>query len=301
MIVDEKKKKGMFLLTDSHQFEVLEKVTQSLAGRSSVFTLLPLSLNEIYSTTLENTTDELLLRGCYPQVQAEKINPTSYYQDYISTYLERDLRQISEIRNLQAFRRFLKLSAGRIGQILDLSNLAEAVGVTQPTIKNWIDILQASYIIFLLPPYFSNIKKRLVKRPKLYFYDVGLASFLLDITETSHVFSHPLRGSLFENLVVMDAIKKRFNRHLPNNCYFYRDKNQNEVDLVCAIGNRVKACEIKSGKTINSDYFKGIRSIQNVNIELIKPSIVIYDGEDKQERSDTTVLPLKEFGTLALN
>jgi uncharacterized protein len=297
VIVDEKKCKGMFLLTGSHQFEVLERVSQSLSGRSSVFRLLPLSLAELYSTGRTPTTDDVLFSGMYPQVQAEKLNPTFFYQDYVSTYVERDLRQLMEVRNLESFRRFLKLAAGRIGQILDLSDLGDAVGVSQPTAKSWMELLQASFLVFLLAPYHANLKKRLVKRPKLYFYDTGLASFLLDMSEVGHLASHPLRGQLFENLVIADALKKRLNQHLPNNCYFYRDRDKNEVDLLQASGDQIQAVEIKSGKTVSSDYFRGLKFLKKTSLNLIEPSLVVYDGDRTQKREIATVLPLREFAS----
>lgn len=292
VLVDSKRQKGLFLLTGSHQFEVMEKVSQSLAGRTAVFRLLPLSMREL---TEEISSDELIFNGFYPQVHAEKLKPTFFYQDYVSTYLERDLRQLQEVRNLETFRRFLKLAAGRIGQILDLSDLGNAVGVSQPTARAWLTLLQASYVVYLLPPYFTNFGKRVSKRPKLYFYDTGLASFLLDMTDITHVETHPLRGALFENIVVIEALKRRFNAHLPSNAYFYRDKSKQEIDLLLTQGEKIQAIEIKSGKTVSSDFLKNLRRFEELGIPQSDTSILVYDGDQTQERNGIDVLPLWRF------
>jgi len=294
--VDRVKHKGMYILTGSHQFEVMERVTQSLAGRSAVFRLLPLSVGEVLKASMRPSTDELLLGGLYPQVIAEGLDPTAYYQDYVATYVERDVRQLSEIRNLESFRLFLKVAAGRIGSMLDLAALGDAVGVSQPTARSWMTLLQASYLVFLLPPYFANIRKRLVKRPKLYFCDVGLAALLLDMTDVRLISVSPQRGALFENLAVLEVIKARYNAHLPLNSYFYRDQ-RNEVDLILSDGPRVRAVEIKSGKTVNSDYFKGISALSNTSLDLLEPSWVVYDGEQTQRRSQATVMGLPDFAS----
>jgi uncharacterized protein len=293
--VDKSSDKGKFILTGSHQFEVMERISQSLAGRTSILRLLPFSFMEAKEPLKNLDTDSNLFRGFYPQVVAEGLNPVNFYQDYVSTYLERDLRQLIEIKNLSSFQRFLKIAAGRVGQILDLGDLGDAVGVSQTTAKTWMTILEASFIVFLLQPYHANIKKRLVKRPKLYFFDVGLVSFLIDLSSSSQIATHPLRGSLFENMIVSEIVKSRFHQHLPTATYFYRDKDKNEVDILTTSGHVVTPIEVKSGKTISSDYFKGIRSIAKTSITLSNDATVVYDGSESQQRSDANVVGWREF------
>ena len=254
VIVDDRGKNGLFILTGSRQFEVMEAVSQSLAGRTAMIRLLPFSLEEL-SEKID--LDQLLLKGFYPRIWDQQLDPVQSLSDYITTYTERDLRKISQIHDLSLFEKFLGLCAGRIGQILNVSSLANDTGVSHVAASQWITILEASYIVYRLKPYHANIGKRLVKSPKLYFYDVGLAARLMGIEQPEHVGKHPLRGNLFENLVVMESLKYRYNRVIPDNLYFFRDSKGNEIDLLFLSGGFPIPVEIKSGQTLNPDYFKG--------------------------------------------
>jgi len=261
VIVDEQGKNGLFVLTGSRQFEVMEAVSESLAGRTAMIRLLPFALEELPGKT---DLDQLMLKGFYPRIWDQQLNPVQALSDYISTYIERDLRKISQIHDLSLFEKFLGLCAGRIGQILNVASLANDTGVSHVGAAQWITILEASYIVYRLKPYYSNIGKRLVKSPKLYFYDVGLAARLLGIEQPEHVGKHPLRGNLFENLVVMESLKYRYNRVLPENIYFFRDSKGNEIDLLMLSGGFPFPMEIKSGETLNPDYFKGFTYFDSV-------------------------------------
>ncbi|MDD5571953.1 MAG: ATP-binding protein, partial [Bacteroidales bacterium] len=231
-IVDEKKKKNMFVLTGSNQFQLLESINQSLAGRTAILKLMPFDISETLNFHKKFTVEDFIYYGFYPAVHSEKIEPVKAYRNYYETYIERDVRQLINIKDLMLFRKFMRLCAGRIGQIFNASQLASETGVSVNTIKSWISILEASYIIYLLPPWFDNISKRLIKSPKLYFVDIGLASYLLGIENKQHIINHPLRGSLFENLILMELVKQRLNNGFDSNFYFFRDKHGNEVDII---------------------------------------------------------------------
>ena len=221
-MVDEDQRNGLFILTGSQQFEVSNTINQSLAGRTGLVKLLPFSLDEIQSAIDPPQVNDLLYHGFYPRIWDKQLNPTQVLGDYYETYVERDLRQLVAIKDLNLFQRFVRLCAGRVGQLLNTSNLANDAGISHTTAGNWLSLLEASYVIFLLQPFFANISKRLVKSPKLYFYDVGLASYLLDIENTEQISRDPLRGSLFENMVIAEALKYRFNQGKKSNLYFYR-------------------------------------------------------------------------------
>ncbi|MCD4745978.1 MAG: ATP-binding protein [Bacteroidales bacterium] len=249
-IVDENKHSINYILTGSNQFSILNKLTQSLAGRTAILKLLPLTLNEIRHIT-KNNTDELILHGFYPAVYSDNLNPTKAYRNYYETYLERDLRQIFQIKNLSLFQKFIHICAGRIGNIFNASSIATEVGVSVTTIKSWMSILEASFIVLLLQPYYENINKRLIKSPKIYFYDVGLAAYLLGIEDARQISRDPLRGALFENLVLMELVKYRFNTGFDHNLFFYRDSHQNEVDVVFKKARQLYPVEIKSAQTFH--------------------------------------------------
>ena len=288
--VDEKRKNSLYVLTGSQQFELMRGISQSLAGRTALLKLLPLSLEELAVLRLP-AVDEMIYTGFYPRIYDQGIEPSQAYADYFETYVERDLRQLVNIRNLSLFQRFVRLCAGRCGQLLNLSSLADDVGISQKTAREWITVLEASYIVFLLQPYHANIGKRLVKTPKLYFYDTGLAAWLCGIENESQVATHPLRGNLFENTVVMEALKFRYNRGKRSNLYFYRDSNGNEIDLVYSMGHFLLPIEIKSGQTITSNYFRGLKKFRDLFQEQISgPSLLVYAGETEQPRHDTQVI-----------
>ncbi len=280
-IVDEKKQKGQFILTGSNNVSMLNNVGQSLAGRVAILKLLPFSISEIAEMTSDFTVDNYLLKGFYPGIYADNLQPTKAYRNYYETYFERDVRQLINIKDLVSFQKFIRLCAGRTGQLFNASNLATEVGVSVMTIQSWLSVLQATFIVFLMQPWSVNISKRLVKTPKLYFYDVGLASYLLGIENTKHVETHPLRGSLFENMVVLELLKKRFNAGLDNNLYFYRDNHGNEVDVLQEDGYKVNMYEIKSAETFTLHFIKGLDYFRKIVPERAGVSNLIYAGKDE--------------------
>lgn len=298
-IVDEDPRDGLFILTGSQQFEVSNSINQSLAGRTALVKLLPFSMAEIKASYALPGIDGLLYQGFYPRLWDKQLNPTQALGDYFQTYVERDLRQLVAIKDLNRFQRFIQLCAGRIGQLLNVSSLANDTGVSHTTAGNWLSLLEASYIIFQLQPYFRNISKRLVKSPKLYFYDVGMAAYLLGIEKESQLSRDPLRGGLFENLVIAEALKYRFNRGRRNNLYFYRDSRGNEVDLLIVIGSELFPIEIKSGMTITKDYFRGLNHLAKVFPDNIpRGGGLVYGGESPQKRTDVTIVPVSHLDDL---
>ncbi|MBI5149552.1 MAG: ATP-binding protein [Candidatus Omnitrophica bacterium] len=291
-IVDKTGKRGQFILTGSRNFELMETVTQSLAGRTALLCLLPLSINELRTAHVSRTVDQYLLKGFYPRVHAEDLDPTKAYRNYYQTYIERDLKALIHLRDLNQFQKFVRLCAGRIGQIFNASALASEVGVSVPTINSWISILQESYVAFLLQPYYANIRKRLIKSPKLYFYDVGLASYLLAIENETQMNRDPLRGALFENMVVMELVKHRFNRGQDHNLYFFRDERHHEIDVVIKAGNMLRGVEIKSSATFHADFLKGLEYFEKLFKGRISRPAVIHAG-DEHRGKEFTVLNYK--------
>jgi predicted AAA+ superfamily ATPase len=256
--------------------------------------LLPLSLEELQAADLAPLDiPGHLYRGFYPRAIIGQIEPSTFYRDYVATYVERDLRQLSLVKDLAPFQTFLRLCASNIGQILNLNRMANDCGISQTTATEWLTLLEASYVLTRLQPYHSNTRKRLVKRPKLYFYDTGLAAYLLSLAAPSHVESHPLQGSLFENLVVMEVLKFLCNHNHNPQLYFYRDSDGNEVDLLIPVGNRLLPVEIKLGKTISQDFFKGFQRFETAMNMACPDKLLVYGGTVAQQRSDgTAVLPL---------
>ena len=288
-IVDKTKKRGQFILTGSRNFELMETVTQSLAGRTALLCLLPLSINELKTAHSSYMVDQYLLKGFYPRVHAENLDPTKAYRNYYQTYIERDLKALIHLRELNHFQKFVRLCAGRVGQIFNASALAAEVGVSVPTINSWLSILQESYVVFLLQPYYANIRKRLAKSPKLYFYDVGLAAYLLAIENETQMSRDPLRGALFENMVVMELVKYRFNRGQDHNLYFFRDERHHEIDVVIKTGNMLTGVEIKSSSTFHADFLKGLKYFEKLFKGKVSRSVVIHAG-DEYKGKEFTVL-----------
>jgi len=300
--VDANKKPGEFILSGSQNFLLLENISQSLAGRVALLKLLPLSLEELKLAQYPlPKLEELIFKGFYPRIYHKNINPTDWYANYIQTYIERDVRLIKNITDLSTFQRFLKMCANRCGQLLNLSSLATDCGITHNTAKSWLSILEASFIIFLLQPYHHNFNKRLVKTPKLYFYDTGLACALLNITEPQQLTTHYLRGGLFETFIFAELYKHFFNQGKVPNLYFWRDQSGHEIDCIIEEANKLIALEIKSAKTIASDFFAGLEYwqslVNNKNIE----SHLIYGGDILQKRSDTQVVPWQKLDYLFKN
>ena len=238
--------------------------------------------------------DNILLSGSYPRILVQGLNPRQALGDYVETYVERDVRCIGEIRNLRSFQRFVRLCAGRVGQLVNLTSLGADAGVSHNTARAWLSVLEASYIVFLLQPLHANLRRRLVKSPKLYFYDVGLASYLMGIEHANQITTHPLRGSLFENAVVMEALKHRFNRGHQSNLSFFRDARGLECDLFFEIGQNIVAIEIRSGATIAADYFHALNRVAEL-ILAISAKAVVYGGAIRQHRDNGEVMPLREL------
>ncbi len=287
-LVDANQQPGRFILTGSHQFELMSQVSQSLAGRTAVLRLLPFTLAEarrLREGVPGPDLPQTLLTGFYPRIHDRDLDPSQALADYFATYVQRDLRQLAAVQDLHRFERFVRLCAGRTGQLLNLSNLGNDAGVSHATARAWVDLLQTSYIVHLLPPWFSNAGKRLVKAPKLYFYDVGLACWLLGLRSAEQVARDPLWGSLFENFVIMEAMKDRLNAGETAEMYFYRDSEGNEVDLLMPTGGRMHAIEIKAGATVNSDYFKGLKTFAAHQPAALASGCVVFGGADGQSRS----------------
>lgn len=283
VIIDEIDQKGMFILTGSHQAELHEAVSQSLAGRTSLLRLLPLSLQEMRQAHIQDSLEEIILKGGYPKIYKENLPVSNAYSSYFQTYVERDVRQILQVKDIIQFERFIKLTASRVGQLVNYASLASDVGVSAATIREWIAVLEATYILFRLPPYFENFGKRLIKSPKLYFTDTGLACHLLGIETVEQLIKDPLYGNLFENWVVMELIKARYNQALDPHFYFYRDVLGKEVDLLLQRGSRLIPIEIKSSKTFSSSFLQGLEYFHEQTPKKAEGGAVIYGGKQTQK------------------
>ena len=290
--VDADRRMGRFILTGSQQFGLMEAITQSLAGRVAMLQLLPFSLPELQvAGKAPATVDELLSGGLFPPVHDRAVEPAAWLKSYVATYLERDVRQSLKVGDLAAFQRFLQLCAGRIGQLVNVSSLAADAGISRPTAEAWLSVLQASFLVFLVRPHFTNVSKRLIKSPKLYFCDPGLAAWLMGIREPAQVASHPLRGGLFENWVITELLKEQAARGEEPRVYFWRDKEGYEVDAVVEAGGTLHAIEIKSGQTVASDFFDHLDFWSGqMKGRRVKPWLV-YGGESAQRRERATVVP----------
>lgn len=271
-----------YVLSGSSDFLMMQGITQSLAGRVVIRRLLPFSLHEVKAIN-HYSTDELLVRGFYPGIWGDGRDPQDVYESYYETYLDRDVRQIINVQNVTAFRRFVTLLASRVGSEFNAQDMSRSVGVSNQTISNWMAILETSYTAFRLQPYYKNIGKRLVKTPKVYFYDTGLVCWLLGITSAEDVARHPMRGALFENMVVVEKLKQCFNKGKTSNIYFYRDQSQNEVDIIQENGQNIEAYEIKSASTYTSDFLSTIRYLEKIMPQAIVRSAVIYDGKEEKD------------------
>ena len=295
VLADDRGRNGLFVLTGSEQFSLSRAISQSLAGRTAILRLLPFSLTERRRTGASDAVDDIVFSGFYPRILDQGLDPRQALGDYFETYVERDVRRLGEIRNLSSFRLFVRLCAGRVGQLVNLTSLGSDAGVSHTTAREWLTVLETSYIVFQLQPFHANIRKRLVKSPKLYFYDVGLASYLIGIESADQVITHPLRGALFENLTVAEALKHRFNRGRQSNLSFFRDSRGLECDLFYETGPGIGAIEVKSGSTINSDYFRSLDRVAEL-IPDISAKAVVYGGTGRQSRSDCEVVPLTGLG-----
>ena len=290
-IVDEEQKEGLFILTGSQQLLLLDKVTPSLAGRTALLTLYPFSLEELSKNKIikEHLRTQLITGG-YPRVYDRKLNPAEWYENYIATYVERDVRSIKNVGDLSTFARFLKMCAARSGQLLNLSGLGNDCGINHNTAKSWLSVLEASYIIFLLQPHFVNFNKRLIRSPKLYFLDAGVLCYLLNIKDPAVIHTSPYRGQIFETFVMSELVKYYANRGMRAPVYFWRDKTGHEIDCIIEENNRLIPIEIKSGETITSDYFKNLdfwKALSNSQ----EKGFVVYGGDQVQKREKAAVVP----------
>lgn len=303
VLTDSDPRAGRFVLTGSHQLQLSAQLTQSLAGRTAVIELLPLSLSELMSQNVSMPTDgavdQWMLQGGYPRIHAQQMSPEVMLSDYFATYVERDVRQLINLRHLREFGQCVRLLAGRTGQLLNQSSLGNEVGVSSNTITQWLSILEASFVVFTLAPWSANLGKRLVKSPKVYFYDVGLACWLLGIKTVEQLQYHPLRGALFENLVVLEVMKAQRNQGLREPLYFFRDSNGLEVDLLLERAEGLVLVEIKASQTVAAPLFKGLRTVSALLGERVKKQYLVYGGDALQERTGVQVLPFHMSGTLA--
>jgi len=300
-IVDEQNTPGMYILTGSRQMELQESITQSLAGRSAMVDLLPLSCAELTAADIRHTRDEALYYGGLPRLYTEGIPPEIAYSNYMRTYVERDVRQLINIKNLSAFETFIRLLAARVGQIINYSSLASDVGVSAPTIKEWVSMLEASYLIFTVHPYYNNFGKRLTKSPKIFFTETGLVTALLDINSPSQVARDPLIGSIYENLIVSEFLKTRLNAGLRPNLYFYRDAHGFEIDLILDIKRRPLPIEIKSAMTYTPALTKNLQQFyQNAATQALTPTLV-YSGENLGVFQGVKVININSVPEVALS
>lgn len=289
-IVDEQPQKK-FVLSGSSNFALLKKVSQSLAGRSGVFELMPLSIEEVKGQIeYVDDADQLLYHGLYPAVCSCKNIPKFLYPSYVKTYLERDVRDLLNVKDMRLFNMFLKLCAGRIGSVFNASEIAGEIGVSSKTIQAWLSILKASYVVYLLPPYFENSRKRLTKSPKMYFCDTGLACTLLGIESAEQLAFDKMRGHLFENLIVVELLKRRLNEGKESNLYFYRDSNQNEVDILVNNGSSLDAIEVKSAMTYNPSFEKALQKVNEWVNPPVGKRIIIYAGTLEDDKGDIRLL-----------
>ena len=300
-ILDTSGTRGRFILTGSCNFKLLESISQSLAGRVGQFELLPLCWPEIVrDTSAPPTLEEALFRGGYPEPHSECLDAERWYNAYVDTYVERDVRQLINLKDLMVFQRFLGLCAANCSQLLNANRIGSDCGVHHNTVSKWLSILQATYIAFLLPPHAANFRKRLVKTPKLYFHDTGLACRLLGIENAKQLVRHPLRGALFENWVVSELLKARFNQGRKSNLFFWRNNTGLEIDVIADRAGQLLPIEIKSGATVASDWFAGLAKWQALAGDQAEGGILVYGGDRGQAREAATVLPWRDIGDLSL-
>jgi len=288
-IVDREKKAGMFILTGSHQPGLHQSVSQSLAGRTAVLTLLPFSLSELRNYRKNWEPLDLIVKGAYPRIHDKDLKPFRFFNGYMQTYIERDVRALINLKDLRSFQQFFTLLAGRIGQVVNYTSLSNDVGVSSTTIKNWISVLKASFVIFELPPFFENIRKRVVKSPKIYFNDVGLAAYLLGIERADQVSRDPLRGGLYENLLILEVLKSCLNYSKRRELFFYRDTHGNEVDLIIKAARNLIPFEIKSAATFTPEFLKGIEHFRKIASDRCSKGYVLYNGHEQYTLKGTRI------------
>ena len=289
-IVDTKQKSGMFVLTGSYQPELHYSISQSLAGRTAILSLYPLALDEIPADKRKISIFNQIQTGFFPVLYSKRIRPLTFYRNYLKTYVERDVRQLINLKDLSLFQKFIKLLAGRTGQLINYNNLSNDIGISSTTIKHWVSILGSSYLIYELKPYYKNFRKRIIKSSKIYFTDTGLACYLLGINNEKQLERDPLRGNLFENAVIIDLLKQLMNKGLDDNFYFFRDSNGNEVDIIYETGREIIPIEVKSSETFNTGFLKGINYLSKIADIKIKKSFLIYAGKAEQKVNNTEIV-----------
>jgi len=299
---DDSKINGQFIISGSQSFLLNQHISQSLAGRVAIFNLLPFSISELSDHGIRiNSYENLIYTGFYPRLYDQNINPEDFFPNYIQTCIERDIRLLQNVHNLSLFVRFLKLCAGRTGQMLNLNSLANDCGISVNTAKSWISVLETSFIIFLLQPHFRNFNKRVVKTPKLYFYDTGLASSLLEIRSEAQLKTHYLRGALFENLILAELLKERYNKGLRNNCYFWRDNKGVEIDCIIDTGEKLIPVEIKSADTFDKDFFRNLKYWNSLSGNPSDNAYLIYGGNNSADTKDGKLVSWKDIQSLGLS
>lgn len=298
-IVDDSQKMGQFILSGSQNFHLMQNITQSLAGRVALFKLFPFDFNELRQANLLGANfAETILRGFYPAIHDREIPVKTFYSNYIQTYIQRDVTELISVKDLKLFQNFVGLCATRAGQLLNLSSLANECGISQPTAKAWLSALETSYIVFQLSPYFRNFSKRIVKTPKLYFYDTGLLLHLLKINSTEQLLSHPAKGNVFENLMISEMVKQMHHANNPQDLWFWRDSAGHEVDMLVDFGSRFKIVEMKAGITIMPDMFDGLEWFETTaNLPNLSKHLA-YGGNEAQMRTAGEVVPWDQIGKL---
>ncbi len=294
--VDDKNESGMYILSGSHNFLLMENISQSLAGRCAILTLAPFSISEMKAASLlPDDLNTWLYKGGYPRIYDKDIDPTDFFPNYLRTYIERDVRLLRNIGDVTLFAKFLKMCAARVGQLLNISSLANECGISAETANSWISVLETSYVAFMLRPYHKNFNKRLVKSPKMYFYDSGLVCSLLEIANSDQLSTHYLRGEIFENMIVSETFKRFWFQGKEPNISFWRDSNQNEVDLLIETNGQLSAYEIKSGATMNSDFFSGLKTFRRIADLPVEQCFVVYGGDLEVQTTDGKYLSWRNW------
>jgi len=296
-VVDETSQTGQFILTGSQNFLLLEKITQSLAGRVYLYHLLPFSYIEInpqYKPSLLSA----IFKGGYPRIFDKKIDPVDFFPSYVQTYLERDVRSILNVKDITLFSSFLKICAGRIGQLFNSSSISNELGIDHKTVKRWLTLLEASFVLFRLQPWHTNFNKRLVKSPKIYFYDTGLACYLLGLRKQEEIKTHFANGLLFENYIITEYVKNTWNQGNSLSSFFWRDSKGKEIDLLIEKGKQLKIVEIKSAKTISPNFFKGVEYFEKIASEYSIQKYIVYGGDEMRKQFNTQILPWNKIDKL---
>jgi predicted AAA+ superfamily ATPase len=291
---DQREQNGEYIITGSQNFLMLEKISQSLAGRVAIFNLLPFSVKELkLGNFIFQDWEEYLLYGSFPRKWVNDIDAFDFYENYVKTYVERDVRLIKNITNLDLFQKFIQLLAGRTGQLFNQNSLGNELGIDNKTVNSWMNLLEASYIAFRLKPYHNNFSKRVVKTPKIYFYDTGLLAYLLGIRTVKDLQLHFAKGQLFENFILLEKMKQTWNNKTYEQFYFWRDTSGNEIDLLIERNQDLIAVEIKSGKTIHQDFFKTLNQFKKIKPDTL--NYLVYGGSDMQKRSNCTVVGFNDL------